>query len=145
MNGAEFYVYDMGSDEWKEDTYTPMELVFDADMRAYRPALESDDPEDVITEIPTVGAVLKIVGLDEGNYHFEEIYAPDGYSINDLGLTVTVNEGASADVTDNFEDTKLSSLPSTGGIGTTIFTIGGCAIMVTAAGLYFATRKKTEK
>ena len=145
LNGAEFYVYDMGSDEWKEDTYTPMELVFDADMRAYRPALESDDPEDVITEIPTVGAVLKIVGLDEGNYHFEEIYAPDGYSINDLGLTVTVNEGASADVTDNFEDTKLSALPSTGGIGTTIFTIGGCAIMVTAAGLYFATRKKTEK
>lgn len=42
-------------------------------------------------------------------------------------------------------NTKLSSLPSTGGIGTTIFTIGGCAIMVTAAGLYFATRKKTEK
>lgn len=43
------------------------------------------------------------------------------------------------------KNTKLSTLPSTGGIGTTIFTIGGCAIMVTAAGLYFATRKKTEK
>lgn len=42
-------------------------------------------------------------------------------------------------------NTTLSALPSTGGIGTTIFTIGGCAIMVTAAGLYFATRKKTEK
>lgn len=40
------------------------------------------------------------------------------------------------------KNTKLSSLPSTGGIGTTIFTIGGCVIMVTAAGLYFATRKK---
>ncbi|MBS4969292.1 MAG: isopeptide-forming domain-containing fimbrial protein, partial [Lachnospiraceae bacterium] len=35
-------------------------------------------------------------------------------------------------------NTKLSTLPGTGGIGTTIFTIGGCAIMVTAAGLYFA-------
>lgn len=41
-------------------------------------------------------------------------------------------------------NTKLSDLPSTGGIGTTIFTIGGCVIMVTAAGLYFATRKKEQ-
>lgn len=42
------------------------------------------------------------------------------------------------------KNTKLSSLPSTGGIGTTIFTIGGCVIMVAAAGLYFSTRKKEE-
>lgn len=42
----------------------------------------------------------------------------------------------------DIQNTKLSELPSTGGIGTTIFTIGGCVIMVTAAGLYFATRKK---
>lgn len=42
-------------------------------------------------------------------------------------------------------NTKLSSLPSTGGIGTTIFTIGGCAIMVAAAGLFFASRRKANK
>ena len=42
-------------------------------------------------------------------------------------------------------NTKLSSLPSTGGIGTTIFTIGGCLIMIVAAGLFFATRKKSAK
>ena len=42
-------------------------------------------------------------------------------------------------------DTKLASLPGTGGIGTTIFTIGGCVIMIAAAGLFFATRKKAEK
>ena len=42
-------------------------------------------------------------------------------------------------------NTKLSSLPSTGGIGTTIFTIGGCVIMIAAAGLFFASRRKESK
>ena len=42
-------------------------------------------------------------------------------------------------------NTKLTSLPSTGGIGTTIFTVGGCAIMIIAAGLYFATKKKAAR
>ncbi len=42
-------------------------------------------------------------------------------------------------------NTKLVALPSTGGIGTTIFTIGGCALMILAAALYFATRRKTAK
>lgn len=45
----------------------------------------------------------------------------------------------------NIQNTRLSSLPSTGGIGTTIFTIGGCAIMIIAAGLYFASRRKAAK
>ncbi len=42
-------------------------------------------------------------------------------------------------------NTKLSSLPSTGGIGTTIFTIGGCAIMIIAAALFFASRRRAVK
>lgn len=42
-------------------------------------------------------------------------------------------------------NTKLSMLPSTGGIGTTIFTIGGCLIMIAAAGLFFASRRKSAK
>lgn len=44
-----------------------------------------------------------------------------------------------------FENTKLANLPSTGGIGTTIFTIGGCAIMIIAAALFFASRRKAVK
>lgn len=43
------------------------------------------------------------------------------------------------------KNTKLAELPSTGGIGTTIFTIGGCIIMIVAAGLFFASRRKSAK
>lgn len=42
-------------------------------------------------------------------------------------------------------NTKIGKLPSTGGIGTTIFTIGGCLIMIVAAGLFFASRRKSAK
>ena len=42
-------------------------------------------------------------------------------------------------------NTRISSLPSTGGIGTTIFTIVGCGIMIAAAGLFFASRRKENR
>ncbi len=91
-------------------------------------------------------------------YQFVEIEAPDGYSINANNATITwdsmadtnedgIPDNLDAELTGEAEmaDTKLASLPGTGGIGTTIFTIGGCAIMIAAAGLFFATRKKAEK
>lgn len=95
-------------------------------------------------------------------YEFKETKAPNGYSINETNATVTWDpvftnkndeekeeqisgEAASAITGDaSMVDTKLASLPGTGGIGTTIFTIGGIVIMVAAAGLYFANRRKNN-
>ena len=114
-------------------------------------------------------------GLDADKTYFVlETKAPAGFSLNDKAIQLTgasVTMGATtsrdvkaedgitvlyteettpvSDVTDfnseEYTDTKLSALPSTGGIGTTIFTIAGCLIMVTAAGLFFASRKKSNK
>lgn len=93
-------------------------------------------------------------GLNVGEYTFTEKTAPDGFSINATPATakLVINEEDSTAVAENiFEantnmgDTRLSSLPSTGGIGTTIFTIGGCLIMIVAAGLFFASRRKSAK
>lgn len=95
-------------------------------------------------------------GLTVGTYYFKEVVAPDGYSINtdDLSfemITTTDKKGTVTGVTAKnpasivMKDSKLSALPSTGGIGTTIFTIAGCVIMIAAAGLFFASRKKTNK
>lgn len=66
------------------------------------------------------------------------------YSETD-GITTLVNTEDTPSNPFGFNNTKLSSLPSTGGIGTTIFTIAGCAIMVAAAFFFFASRKKANK
>lgn len=103
----------------------------------------------------TYGTVT-VKGLKIGEYYFQEVVAPDGYSINtnDVKFKMietkkenTVVNGVVAENPNNIymEDTKLTQLPSTGGIGTTIFTIAGCLIMVAAAGLFFASRKRTNK
>ena len=111
------------------------------------------DPEGKVTEVFTkADGTVKVQGLDVGTYYFKEKTAPEGYSVNqdqsEATLAVKEGEKAAADVLTaetSMTDTKLNALPSTGGIGTTIFTIGGCAIMIVAAGLFFATRRKTQK
>ena len=102
----------------------------------------------------TYGTVT-VKGLKVGEYYFQEVVAPDGYSINTTDVKFKMIEkvenqvvtGVVAEKPEEIKmnDTKLSALPSTGGIGTTIFTIAGCLIMVTAAGLFFASRKKANK
>ena len=71
------------------------------------------------------------------------------YDANEKGKVTDINctpgHGDGPSDTHEIKNTKLSSLPSTGGIGTTIFTIGGCLIMVVAAGLFFASRRKAAK
>ena len=106
------------------------------------------DEEGAIDELEvSAEGELKVTGLGDGTYFFEETKAPDGYSINEDGAIVTIEGSATENVSmDTYViDTKLSSLPSTGGIGTTIFTIGGCVIMIAAAGLFFASRRKESK
>ena len=109
---------------------------------------QNEAEADTVTTGDDGKATVK--GLDLGTYYFKEVVAPDGYSINATDvfgtITKTDNEGVVTVIGDaTMTDTKLSSLPSTGGIGTTIFTVGGCAIMIAAAGLFFASRRKESK
>lgn len=96
---------------------------------------------------------IVVNGLDVGTYTFTEVEAPDGFSINATPATATLvikENDSTAKATEIFAattemaDIRLSALPGTGGIGTTIFTIGGCLIMIAAAALFFASRKKSK-
>lgn len=69
----------------------------------------------------------------------------DGDGVETITTTYKFNDFKVNQYGNNVPNTKLSSLPSTGGIGTTIFTIGGCAIMIAAAALYFVNRRKSEE
>lgn len=100
---------------------------------------------------------VTVKGLKAGDYYFKEVVAPDGYSIsnNDIAFTMAeTTDEVTGEVTGvaptqpdliKMYDSKLSALPSTGGMGTTLFTIAGCAIMVAAAGFFFASRKRVNK
>lgn len=111
----------------------------------YKVAL--DNETNATTTLVATNGTLQVTGLDEGSYAFKETKAPEGYKVspNNKEFTITANESAEVTVDElSFVNTKLSALPSTGGIGTTIFTIAGCVIMIAAAGLFFASRKKSD-
>ncbi len=104
------------------------------------------DTKEKGTEVLTgEDGTLTVKGLDVGTYWLEETTAPDGYSIVDPVEVVISQDGEAAEiisVSKTVKDTKLASLPGTGGIGTTIFTVGGCIIMIAAAAFFFLSRKK---
>lgn len=135
LNGAEFQLL-KGT--------TPVFVVKVA-AGVYKVAL--DNEANATTTLVATNGTLQVTGLDEGSYAFKETKAPEGYKVspNNKEFTITANESAEVTVNElSFVNTKLSALPSTGGIGTTIFTIAGCVIMIAAAGLFFASRKKSD-
>lgn len=108
-------------------------------------AEEIDDANIVkVTNIVAKDGVVVAKGLDDGEYEIVEEKAPAGYSVVEVP-NVTIANGDNPVATANVADSKLHSLPHTGGMGTTLFTIAGCAIMVAAAGFFFASRKRVNK
>ena len=85
--------------------------------------------------------VIVVKGLKNGAYYFEETKAPAGYNkLTARTDAVTVNGGNGAYTVINHTG---SLLPSTGGIGTTIFYIIG-GILIVAAVAYFMVRRKAN-
>lgn len=153
LGGAGFKVSRVRDDDTE---YAIFEEQADGTYQLKNWTTEIEDATEIFTEDNSKDidfGMLTVTGLDVGDYHFTETTAPEGYTINEKGVTVNltlgngVTEATKAfSVNDDITDTKLSSLPlpSTGGMGTTIFTIGGCVIMIAAAGLYFASRRRQE-
>ena len=158
LAGAEFTLYRAWTPSKEGDTT--------------KDAAELSDVFGTTTTTKAGGYKINFEGLDaDETYYLTETKAPNGYTINSTVYTITFKDiqkdtngivtsykvlvdgteiatvkygQAVENPTLEINNTKISSLPSTGGIGTTIFTIAGCVIMIAAAGLFFASRKKSD-
>lgn len=144
LNGAEFQLLKVTSagKESAEATKTPVSVVR-VSAGEYKVALDGE--KDATTTLVATNGILTVTGLDEGNYEFKETKAPTGYKVSSENKAFTMTADEEKEVTVNageFVNTKLSSLPSTGGMGTYLFTIIGVVVMAGAAGAFFISRRK---
>jgi len=133
------------------DGSDPISLV-EVGKNVYRVATKDD--VNTITEITTdATGAFTIQGLDSDTYYLTETAAPAGYNVlksaievkvSDKGEVTYIYDGVEATGTVMVENNTGAELPSTGGIGTTIFYVVG-GLLVVAAGVLLVTRKRMSK
>ena len=138
LAGAKFKLYDAAT----EGNEIPVVLVSGTGDKTstvdnvYRHAKANETGVEMVTG--TTGKII-VQGLANGSYYFEETEAPEGFNkltartdattITDANATITVTNQSGAE------------LPSTGGMGTTIFYVVG-AMLVIGAGVVMVTRRR---
>lgn len=100
-----------------------------------------------VTMTSNSDSALVLNGLDAGTYSLEETKAPDGYNKLTAPVTVTITEDGKVNETANgtvyVSNNAGATLPSTGGMGTTLFYVIGGGLMV-AAVVLLVTKKRME-
>ena len=152
LTGAKFKLYDSVAGT------TPVKLIKDATTGNYRVAETGETGAIEEIEINSYNAVT-ISGLNKKTYYLEETLAPAGYNkLTERQPVELSKEGFNVDATINnpgsegaewtsggvrvINDTG-ATLPSTGGMGTTLFYVLGGGLMV-AAVVLLVTKKRME-
>ena len=130
-------------------------------VKVYEKA-DSEDTTGTVTSITiTNGQKIDFVGLAEGDYYLVETATSTGYNLLTEPVTVTITDtttdpanpshtvsysgaGISGTGTIPVVNNSGTVLPSTGGIGTTIFYVVG-SILVVAAGVLLITKKRMSR
>lgn len=144
----------------KTDGTNPLEdatFTLYSDQACTTPVTMADGTTAMTSTSTKVGdlAYVYFNGLSEGTYYVKETTVPAGYvgcesfSFAVSSITATADNPATTDVTETnylvnetaVVNTPGAELPTTGGIGTTIFYVVG-AILVVGAGVVLITRRR---
>ena len=152
LTGAKFKLYD------SQTGTTPVKLIKDTTTGNYRVAETSETGFIEEIEINSYNAVT-ISGLNKKTYYLEETLAPEGYNkLTERQPVELGKDGFVADATITSAGSKGAewtsggvqvinntgaTLPSTGGMGTTLFYVIGGGLMV-AAVVLLVTKKRME-
>lgn len=170
LEGADFALYKFvaeypeGTKEKTEEELLGEGYVFCDDARAWGKYVSLDNLKTVYE-----GTVFTFTGLDDGCYKLEETVVPAGFNpIDPITFTITAShltevstatdvlltlEGTSseelifsgelgcASLSANIENRSGTELPSTGGVGTTLFYVFG-GLMACGAAILLVTKKR---
>ena len=130
------------------DGFNPIALVSEGN-NVYR--VEKTNETDTVTEITTdATGKFTIKGLDADTYYLTETAAPAGYNKLAAPVTIVIGENGvvngTTEAPQGVDEVKVlnqsgTELPSTGGIGTTIFYIVG-GVLVVGAVVLLVTKKR---
>lgn len=158
LDGAKFKLYKSDAEGNKTET----EIKVSGAPGNYT-VLENQNVEVSSSEMITMGQIegngynLKLNGLAAGVYWLTETEAPEDYnklskpikieikkSTNDHGYEILVDEASETDFIIEIENKSGTELPSTGGIGTIIFTVGGVVIIGAMIVVSVISKKKNK-
>lgn len=109
----------------------------------------TSDKDQATHIVTTSTGKITIKGLDADTYQLIEVKAPNGYNLLTSPVTVVIAEGGSVTVGTNttavnevqVQNQSGTELPSTGGIGTTIFYVVGSILVIGAAVLLIVKKR----
>lgn len=141
LDDATFKLYNAAT-EGAAYTFT-----YDAATKTY-----SYNAEGTVTDLVVEDGMVTVKGLAAGKYYLEETVTPDGYNTLTARQEVNLSGNSKANIVDGKAETGKgeivvnltgAELPSTGGIGTTIFYVVG-GLLVVGAGVMLVTKKRVS-